>query len=63
MKSKLIILLDNDNFYILPIWDDEAKVYISKSNIDGLVIEADTLDKFKDMSEALGPELIIANHN
>jgi hypothetical protein len=33
--------------YITPIWDHEAQVYYSESNIRGLHIEAETLEEFE----------------
>ncbi len=44
------------------VWDDEAKVYYAKSEIDGLAIEAPTLDEFEEIMLELAPELIVVNH-
>jgi len=44
------------------VWDDEAKVYYSKSEVDGLAIEAATLDEFEEIMLELAPELIMVNH-
>jgi len=38
-------------FYIRPVWDDEAKVYISASNIIGLNIEAETADEIYEIAK------------
>lgn len=44
------------------IWDDEAKVWISQSDIEGLHIEADTLEEFEAILANTGAELVAANH-
>jgi Domain of unknown function (DUF1902) len=44
------------------IWDDEAKVYYSQSDIKGLHIEADSLAEFEAAMDATALKLIIANH-
>ena len=49
-------------FYIRPVWDDEAKVYISASNIIGLNIEAETADEIYEIAKDCAVDLIIANH-
>lgn len=50
------------SFTVRALWDDEAKVYYSESDIEGLHIEAETLDEFEATMMDLGPELIVANH-
>lgn len=50
------------SFRVEALWDDEAKVYVSKSEIIGLHIEAATLEDFEAVLFDVGPELIIANH-
>lgn len=35
-------------FYVRPVWDEEAKVYYSESNIFGLHIEGETEEEFMD---------------
>jgi Domain of unknown function (DUF1902) len=50
-----------DNYQILAIWDDEAKVFTSQSTIPGLVVEADTFEEFVELVEALAPEVLAAN--
>ena len=49
-------------FYIRPVWDDEAKVYVSASNIIGLNIEAETVDEIYEIAKEYAVDLIIANH-
>jgi uncharacterized protein DUF1902 len=49
-------------FAITALWDEEAKVYYSESEIIGLHIEADTIDEFERLMFEFAPDLIIANH-
>lgn len=49
------------NFYVNAIWDPEASVWYSESDIPGLVIEADTLDEFESLMEQLAPEMLALN--
>ena len=49
-------------YSVRAIWDDEARVFYSESDIEGLHIEADTLDEFQSLIAEHAPELIIANH-
>lgn len=48
-------------FKILAIWDSSLGVFISESNIPGLVIETETFEEFMAMVEALAPDLLEAN--
>jgi Domain of unknown function (DUF1902) len=48
-------------YKVIAIWDDEAKVFTSQSNIPGLVVEADTFEEFIDLVENLAPEVLEAN--
>ena len=48
-------------YHVQADWDAEAKVWISSSNIPGLVIEADTLPEFVELAQALAPELLADN--
>ena len=41
--------------------DAEARVWVSTSNIPGLVVEADTLPEFVELVQALVPELLAEN--
>ena len=50
------------SFSVTAIWDAEAGVFYSDSDITGLHIEADTLDEFQAEMMRLAPELIIENH-
>lgn len=49
-------------FKVTAVWDEDAKVYYSQSDIDGLHIEAETLEEFEDLLLELGSELALANH-
>lgn len=49
-------------FTVKALWDPEAKVYYSESDIEGLHIEAETVEKFEEALMELGPELALANH-
>ena len=43
-------------------WDAEAGVFVSKSDIIGLHIEASSLDEFEALVFEYGPDLVLANH-
>lgn len=49
-------------FNVKAVWDDEAQVFYSQSNIQGLHIEAASLDEFEAIIIEEAPELIMANH-
>jgi hypothetical protein len=49
-------------FSIQAVWDDEAGVYFSESDISGLHIEAETLEEFENELFDVAAELIAANH-
>jgi hypothetical protein len=44
------------------IWDPEARVYYSESDILGLHIETKSLDEFEEVMMAEGVNLVLANH-
>lgn len=50
-------------YYVAARWDAEASVWLSDSNIPGLVIEADTLAEFERLMDELAPEMLAANEN
>ncbi len=50
-----------NKFTVTAIWDCEASVLTSQSDISGLVIEADTFEEFVELVEALAPEVISTN--
>ncbi len=47
--------------HVTAVWDAEAGVFVSRSTIPGLVIEAETFDAFMDLVKALAPEMIAHN--
>jgi Domain of unknown function (DUF1902) len=49
------------NFKVTAIWDPEAEVFTSTSNIPGLVVEAETFEEFVSLVEVLAPEMLEAN--
>lgn len=49
-------------YFVTAIWDGEARVFYSDSDICGLHIEAETLDEFESLIVDLAPDLIIENH-
>ncbi len=49
-------------FHVHAIWDEEAKVFFSNSDIVGLHIEAPTLEEFEATMKALAPEMVLENH-
>ncbi|MBE7217431.1 MAG: DUF1902 domain-containing protein [Caulobacteraceae bacterium] len=48
-------------YYVKALWDADANVWVSQSDIPGLVIEADTLGEFEALIGQLAPELLAAN--
>ena len=50
------------NFFVKAVWDDEAKVFYSDSDIVGLHVEAETLERFHEILVDIAPELILSNH-
>ena len=49
-------------FRVRAIWDADAKVFYTDSDIVGLHIEAPTLDEFESVVMEVAPDLIVANH-
>ena len=50
------------NFFVKAVWDEEAKVFYSDSDILGLHIEAETLAAFREIMVDIALELVLANH-
>ena len=50
-------------YFVKALWDAEAAVWISETDIPGLVIEADTLAEFETLLAELAPEMLAANEN
>ena len=48
-------------YFVKAHWDAEASVWVSQSDIPGLVIEAETLAEFEDLMMSLAPEMLAAN--
>jgi hypothetical protein len=48
-------------YHVEAKWDPEAKVWISESDVPGLVIEAETLAEFEDLVQHLVPEVLADN--
>jgi len=53
---------DNRTFHVRAVWDDEAKVYISQSDIKGLHIEAETVEAFEAVVFEHARALVFENH-
>ena len=49
-------------FFIRAVWDEDAGVFYSESDIEGLHIEAETLDEFEKVMTEEAVDLIVANH-
>ena len=49
-------------FYVKAIWDDEARVWYSETDIQGLFVETSTLAEFEEVMPELARDMIIANH-
>ncbi|XBQ15058.1 MAG: DUF1902 domain-containing protein [Oceanicaulis sp.] len=54
--------MSNPAFRVKALWDDEAGVYVSESDILGLHIEAATIEEFEQVMREEAPKLIVANH-
>ena len=50
------------SYVVTAVWDTEAQVFCSESDIKGLHVEADTLEAFENLVVDLAPDLIIENH-
>lgn len=49
-------------FFIRAIWDAEAGVFYSETDIEGLHIEAPNVDAFEEVIFDTAVDLIVANH-
>ncbi|MDZ4362433.1 DUF1902 domain-containing protein [Brevundimonas sp.] len=49
------------SYYVKALWDPEAEVWCSESNILGLVIETATLAEFESLAKHFAPELLAEN--
>lgn len=50
-------------YHVEALWDPEAKPWVSKSDLPGLVLETATLDEFEALIRDLGPELVAGRAN
>ncbi len=48
-------------FTVTADWDAEARVFTTRSDIPGLVVEAESFEEHIELVEALAPEVIAAN--
>jgi hypothetical protein len=48
-------------FTVTAVWDPDAEVFTTKSDIPGLVVEAATFKELVDLIGSLAPEVIAAN--
>jgi hypothetical protein len=49
------------SYYVKAIWEPDARVWISETDIPGLVIESDTLAEFEALMMRLAPEMLAEN--
>jgi hypothetical protein len=49
-------------FTVTAVWDEEAGVYFSDSDISGLHVETESLEEFERELFDVAAELIVANH-
>jgi hypothetical protein len=54
--------MDRMVFTVTPVWDEEAGVFYSDSDIKGLHVEAATLEEFVSAVQDLAPALVLENH-
>ncbi len=50
------------NYIVKAIWDEDAGVFYSESDIVGLHIEAKSLDEFEKIMHENAFDLVVANH-
>ncbi len=55
-------MMSKNTFYIQAHWDEDAGVFYSESDIEGLHIEAPTLEEFEAIMKEVATDLILANH-
>ena len=49
------------SYFVKALWDPEASVWVSETDVPGLVIEANTLSEFESGDGTLAPEMLEAN--
>ena len=52
---------EQPSYYIKALWDPEAQVWISETDIPGLNIETDDLAEFERLIDDLAPEMLSDN--
>jgi hypothetical protein len=50
-------------YHVEARWDPEAEVWVSSSDVPGLVIETATLAEFEALVRTLAPEMLADNEN
>ena len=48
-------------FTVTAVWDPDAEVFTTESDIPGFVVEAGTFEELVDLVRTLAPEVIAAN--
>lgn len=51
------------SFYVKAVWDAEARVWCSESDIPGLVLETPSLAEFEDLIRHFASDLLASNLN
>lgn len=49
------------SFFVKAVWDAEAGVWFSESDIPGLVLQTATLEEFEDLIRHFAPDLLASN--
>jgi hypothetical protein len=63
LETQLARTMMKPSYYVKALWDPEASVWTSESDIPGLVIEANTLTEFEMLIWELAPEMLAVNEN
>ena len=48
-------------FTVTAVWDSDAEVFTTESDIPGCVVEAGTFEELVDLVRSLAPEVVAAN--
>ncbi|HEV7228002.1 DUF1902 domain-containing protein [Brevundimonas sp.] len=48
-------------FYVKALWDADASVWFSETDIPGLVLQTETLAEFEDLIRHFAPDLLASN--
>ena len=54
--------MESFTFYVNALWDEEAQVFYSESDIIGLHVEAPTIEDFQREVQATAARLVVENH-